>query len=114
MDELAQFDKWRAVNEILDMQCGQGDQVCLRLVASRRIEGQQRVSNLLDVDCPTKTGLLSSVSLQPYAILVIRDAVGGDRRMVTDLFGDQASLAKLIVPRSQEQFTQERVQRFLL
>ncbi len=109
------------------MQVGEGDEVCFVVGG----DGEYGVSNLLDVDCPRKGGFLRIVSLRIYSMLLVRDMVGGDRRVVTssvvrdysssmcnghepDLLRYELCCTSFILPLSKEQFAQERVQRLLL
>jgi hypothetical protein len=46
-------------------------------------------------------------------MLLVRDMVGGDRRMMANLLGDKYSLASIVMPRSQEQLAQKGVQGLL-
>ena len=108
------------------MQVREGDKVCFVVGG----DGEYSVPNLLDIDCPRKRGLLRIVSLQIDPMFLIRDMVGGDRRMMTisfrgdkysamsgyepDLLRHKLRCASLILPLPKEQFAQERVQRLLL
>jgi hypothetical protein len=78
------------------------------------VEGQQRVPNLLDMDSSAETRFLTVVALESNAMLLIVDAVGRNRRMMTDLLRDEGCFAESIIPLAQEQLTKEWVQGFLL
>lgn len=114
MNELAKLDEWSAIYQILDMEWRKRYQVGFGLVAIGWIQSEKCVSDLFDVNCSTETCFLTIVSLKSDAVFVVSDAVGGHRRMVRYLFGDEVSLAKFIIPVANEKFTQKRIERFLL
>jgi hypothetical protein len=63
MDALAELDEGGAIYQVLDVQCRQGDEVGLLLLAVGRLQCQQRVADLLDVNRSTETCFLAIVTL---------------------------------------------------
>lgn len=129
-----ELDEGRPDEEAFDVQRGQRDEVRL-LVARGRGDGEDGVSDLLNVDGLGEGGLLGIVTLEMNAGWEIGDAVGGSgwvmaviarlsareacreaRRYAAspDLLAYELCGAGVILPLAQEQLAQERVQGLLL
>jgi hypothetical protein len=82
--------------------------------------GKNRVTDLFNIDCPREGCLLCIVTFQIYSMLLVRDPVGGSRRVVTrdpsvimrsvpdegyarDLFRYQLSHASIVLPLPEEE-----------
>lgn len=75
---LLELDVWRTGDETFNVERGESDKVVL----VELIDVQDGVTNLLDVDGSTERGLLGVVSLEADTVLLVPDAVCGDRWVV--------------------------------
>ncbi len=90
MDEFAELDEGGAVYQVLDVEGGEADQICLFLAVfrARWRESEERMPDLLDVNRPAETGFLAVVALDFDPVFLIVDTVCCDGRVVGNLLGD--------------------------
>lgn len=104
----------RAPNEPLNDEIGQCDQVESFPRATCGRHSQYGVAHLLYGDAATAEGrLLAAVPLELDASLLVRDAVGGDWRVVGDLLCDELSLSApvLVGPCAKELLAEDGIER---
>jgi hypothetical protein len=78
---LLELNVRRAGDETLDVKSGEGDEVVFVVL----VDVENGVTNLLDVDSSTERGLLSVVTLETNTVLLVPDAVSGNRGVVARL-----------------------------
>jgi len=78
---LLKLNVGRTGDETLDVECGEGNQVVLVVL----VDMENSVTNLLDVDGSTERGLLSIVTLETDTVLLVPDAVCGNRGVVAEV-----------------------------
>lgn len=97
------------------MEGWQSDKVGLGFVATRWVQGQQRMADLLDMNGSTKTRLLTIVALQLYSVLLVRDAISCHGRVVGDLLRYHFCSTNIatLIPVAKKEFAQKRIEGFL-
>jgi hypothetical protein len=92
------------------VQAGQSNEVVLIV----GVQVQDGVADLAHVDSARERRLLSIVTLQAHAVLLVPDAVCGDGRVVRNLLTDKLGDSRVIFPAAEEELAEERVERLLL
>ena len=91
---LVQLDEGRAGYKTFNMQRRESNDVVLVV----RINMQDRMANLPDVNRAAKGGLLCIITLQPHAVLAVPYTVRCNRRVVRDLLADVLRDACIVFP----------------